>query len=1624
MSQSTSLARAAVAVANATMQASNTRFHHHPSSSSSSSSHQYHHHHSIQQQDAHFSYDPATAILTRASATVAAATTAVEAVAAVADGAPPAAPQQLQPQPQPYRFSYQQQQQQQQQQHQPLYPQQHPMASAAVLVECDNVDDNDEPDHVDDDDYHRENTPRPRRYKSSYPVATLVRAVRTSFDIPSPRHDSQSLQLQPQHHQEQQELPAFHRTSVLASLEEEEEESQPLAQVQVLPEHVHVDPLVSANHDSDSIGTKPLHNLIPALTGLEPTPVPTPPPTGPSTMSSPFASLPRSNRNNHHPGNNEIYHHTQRRQIYPRRDRDAGPADEPVVTAAISSGRHLPPNAPAFRRGLRKLNKIFLKRRLRKQQQQQPQKDGYASPPSSSSRWSPDCEPAEEDGTTSTTTTTTTTTTTLTDGSARSTSHDSAVGSISSSRANTTTRGCIHSVEASFVGTTDDLTFPGDVTRNGVFLPPDLMMAEAYVEYDQDDECDRKQDGRACPPSPVTVSQQQDEYKVDKSDIPDVESMLRRAAIESQQEAEQDETSSREDDPIYFRPVTVTVQLPSCSSASSSGDVVPLPLLAETARGPEVDASVEVNDRLKVLFVGSSAEKSWLARALRKGVTNSSRSSSSCKRKRQSRTLAVDVHTWQPGGDIAGSPPGSSSDDRPTIQCALWDVQGAANFIDGTPNFGGHPATQSLFFSDRSLYILVWDLAASNPKTYWKSKGSAYGEEEDDEDSDEDSDDDSDEEDGDNDFVKEELMRQATRALNADLQSRVLSWVDCIAAHSRKSAILPVVVLPPCPKMSDHEVKQRCSMMQTRLEEHISRMPRNDAVPHLLTGEDNIILPVESSSGKGLDKVCASISVIASGSTPSVFDHVGTPIPPETKLILDAIQRLKEDHKLILIDHLLFEVRPKVPVNKVMDALHFLASIGEIIYFGTFHDEVLSRYIILSRKWFVSALSCILRNSLESELATERPFMKMQCFYGNDDFPECDMAKILLSGMASSCPLLSGSDAKMLWMSKSFMKEATNACSQSSLGCESAPSMFSFLERLLVHSGVFLPVGQSNAVQAAGEVYFVPSLLPQVDPCDIWTFRSSESWTTTLCHSWLFRSGSPSDLMENITCTVLKDLYAFARAFQGLDYDWSRQRMRTLPDQRSSLNQFSCNENVEQALGHVRIHQLQCWQSSILVKVGTVFVDTESSELRESFSEILITVVDQRSDLCIASDAMRAGMHRVIVSGKGQVGHQGRKLWKGGYDTVVGSVRSVIERYSNVDAQVACPDCIAQCHPENASTWAWDDVLAVAESCSSQVRCMRRGHRVDCKLLCGACNSLPLSVALPPSLASLKPVSQLLPSVVVIGLWDPHAKIMCNAGSGFIADRKLGLVVTAGHTLFNMDDGCTFGMPYFGVRNAKVAIGVIPDGRDKAVFRYLGDVVAEDIRHVDACIIQIKTRLECDVDDNGEGIADQPEIALAFPCQSETLNTLKMTTRCELDEAVRVLGFNQGGEGVLELGKHFNRSIDFAKGYICKKFSVVADDSQNDSHHSESASSSSFTPREEIVAICPTIPGHSGGPCVNEEGKVIGILSRADPCDRQRCYLVPAQELKSLVKKAKEQCKQSMRSMVRNLNAEGGNSTR
>jgi hypothetical protein len=221
------------------------------------------------------------------------------------------------------------------------------------------------------------------------------------------------------------------------------------------------------------------------------------------------------------------------------------------------------------------------------------------------------------------------------------------------------------------------------------------------------------------------------------------------------------------------------------------------------------------------------------------------------------------------------------------------------------------------------------------------------------------------------------------------------------------------------------------------------------------------------------------------------------------------------------------------------------------------------------------------------------------------------------------------------------------------------------------------------------------------------------------------------------------------------------------------------------------------------------------------------------------------------------------------------------------------------------------------------------------------------------------------------------------------------------------DKSTPFGENYYGLRQGKVVIGVIPRKKGEetgteAVFRYFAKIVSKDpsidrgLCQMDACILRITTRMEKDVSGSGEGCGFQPERLLLnnpHALKLEKLHHLRITDKCELDEPVRIVGYNQGGEGLMGPGVSLNRYADFARGYVCKKF---AGGEGNEGHLRHR-----FKPREEIVVICPTIGGHSGGPCVNQQGEVIGILSRADS-DCQRCYLVPTDEWKDLLEEAKK----------------------
>jgi hypothetical protein len=366
----------------------------------------------------------------------------------------------------------------------------------------------------------------------------------------------------------------------------------------------------------------------------------------------------------------------------------------------------------------------------------------------------------------------------------------------------------------------------------------------------------------------------------------------------------------------------------------------------------------------------------------------------------------------------------------------------------------------------------------------------------------------------DDDFVLEETMRAADRALEWDILDNVLSWLDPMAY--RGAAILPVVVVSDaCKSLSQTEIERRSRMLQTLLMEHHAF--KGVGAPHLIFGDHDSIVRVVLDTGEGVPELQEMIHAIG---REKVFPHIGTSVDAILVEVNQTIRRLKKDHKVILLDHLMSEMKSRLEDEQVQDALEFLSSIGEILHYDNSTDEILSRFVIFSRKWLVSALSCILRPDLQRELDETRRFMNLQCVYSSKSFTVSDVVQTLLQGTNSSCPILSAKDSAMLWKSMSFMREAADRTAQLS---EASTTMYDFLERLLVYSGIFMPLTVS-----AEPTYFVPSLLDTAAAAGVWTYKSSESWMTTLCHSWLLRDGAPSNIMEHVTTSLLQDLYHYS----------------------------------------------------------------------------------------------------------------------------------------------------------------------------------------------------------------------------------------------------------------------------------------------------------------------------------------------------------------------------------------------------------------------------------------------------------------------------------------------------------------
>ena len=405
------------------------------------------------------------------------------------------------------------------------------------------------------------------------------------------------------------------------------------------------------------------------------------------------------------------------------------------------------------------------------------------------------------------------------------------------------------------------------------------------------------------------------------------------------------EPESRENGVDFKR----VVDLPASSGNASSSS-------------PGVD-QVTVNDTLKVIFVGMAmAGKTSMIKRLMEGED-------AVIPKRDERTVGVDIYEWDPKKDRRFE----HIDSRIALEDKeLEETCGDVNVKFSVWDFAGqhvYHATHELFFSQRALYVLVWDMGATNSATLRRKNSREYEQgafklsyDSSDEESEED-----------DDFAWEEEARRADRALDRDIDEKVQFWVDCIQSSAPGAAILPVASFDDIFTADSHEEAiRRCNIMKHRLLKHEERRIKgikdrlkaycdqnraNDegalrlrkllcsyTRPKLIFGsnEADSVVRVSGTLYTGFATLTERIINIATGRDkgkwryPIFRGHVGARIPRMRLEVRDAVRTMRDRFKVVEWGYFINQLRDRglTSVEDISDALHFLTNIGELSYFG------------------------------------------------------------------------------------------------------------------------------------------------------------------------------------------------------------------------------------------------------------------------------------------------------------------------------------------------------------------------------------------------------------------------------------------------------------------------------------------------------------------------------------------------------------------------------------------------------------------------------------------------------------------------------------------------------------------
>eukprot|EP00979_Chaetoceros_neogracilis_P010855 scaffold2612_cov267-Chaetoceros_neogracile.AAC.48 len=891
---------------------------------------------------------------------------------------------------------------------------------------------------------------------------------------------------------------------------------------------------------------------------------------------------------------------------------------------------------------------------------------------------------------------------------------------------------------------------------------------------------------------------------------------------------------------------------------------------------------------------------------------------------------------------------------------------------------------QSLFFSPDSLYVIAWDLAVNNKLL---SEHHITNE----------SDDDSSDGDSDDEFEKAERLETKRNAINHDIDENVLYWFDVIAELNFPGCvIMPVAVYSG--SLDLDEIKQRCGMLKERLKIHQKRYQSSSSLPRVTYGSKDMVPVISINEDDSIDdlrRAILEVSSIDNNCKASAFKDHFKPISPMILSAQDAISVFRsKGHKVVRFDDIFLEISKRPPIvddfskNLVREAIGFLSSTGDILYFG---DQIsqcsnrhyLKKFIVLKPQWLSVAIdAAITSKNIQSfrdqDLSSNPTRLVKKCFENL---------------------YIEKNEAIQIWEQSMYI------CEENKLnGDTSSKDLSLFLQQICEHAGIFVSMGNGET----SSLYLLPRVL--AEPSDYgcpWTFKSARNYKTVLCHSWLIREILPVTFMDEVIATIVTQLN-----------DLSEQNETDSHTIGSSMDLF--------------VEQIFCYKTSVYTRIVERVLADDRKEYYDNITEIYVRLTRVGSPNCVGVDGMRDTDQKLIICGKGFVGNNGEKIWKFGYDIIRKSLERVVSKWtkrkSKILREIACPDCLLTKNPADASLWPEDHILKHGDEmvlCSNPANV----HRVNPKLLRGdfLCDDDDCSVATTHTaysaishftaysaisnytamshtgdLTPSRSIEDLLPSIVLVGVWDKKEGTIKFIGSGFIADKNRGLVITAGHIFYELNSGVEVGKIFHNLPDATAVVAVLDKAKRNAIFTYTADIVTHDLGKVDACVLRLKSKFERPV-----AVPDtklpypQPLVFGPLKPKFEDLQQLVLQDKFELESSVRIIGYNQEGEGIVRQGAQIDHNPCFAGGRVVK----FCDNSHHDDLPMFDPQTSDrklfFCPQSEIVVQCKSKHGHSGGPAINDIGEVIGIVSRSDALEDDRCYLAPARLLHQLLKKAK-----------------------